>query len=68
MKSLVNKFNAVNKAYVDRIKNKTATGTIPKTVMTDRTLYTFPTAKAFASGNYLLLLSLSMTTFRAPQH
>ena len=43
-------FNVVNKAYADRIKYKIATGNIPNTVMTDHTLFTFPAAKAFASG------------------
>ena len=36
--SPVTKFDAVNKAYVVRIKYKTATGNIPNTVMTDHTL------------------------------
>ena len=44
-----NKFDAVIKAYVDRIKYKTATGNIPNTVMTDHKFFTFPAAKAFAS-------------------
>ena len=48
--SPVNKFDAVNKAYADRIKYKTATCNIPNTVMTDHTLFTFPATKAFASG------------------
>ena len=48
--SPVNKFNAVDKAYADRIKYKTATGNISNIVMTDRTLFTFPAAKAFSSG------------------
>ena len=47
--STVNNIDAVNKAYVDRIKYKTATRNIPNTVMTDHTLFTFPDAKAFAS-------------------
>ena len=46
----VNKFDAVNKAYADRIKYKTATDNIHNTVMTDHILFTFPAAKAFASG------------------
>ena len=46
----VNKFDAVNKAYADRMKYKTATGNISNTVMTDYTLFTFPAAKTFASG------------------
>ena len=49
--SPVNKLDAVNKAYADRIKYKRVTGNIPNTVMTDHTLFTFPAAKAFASGN-----------------
>ena len=48
--SWVNKFDAVNKDYADHIKYKTATGIIPNTVMTDHTLFTFSSAKAFASG------------------
>ena len=54
VKSLVNKFDAVNKAYVDRIKYKTATGIIPNTIMTDHTLFTFPAAKAVASGKIII--------------
>ena len=48
--SPVHKFDAVNKAYADHIKYKTATGNIPNTVMTDHTLFTYPAAKAFTSG------------------
>ena len=48
--SPVNKLDAVNKAYADRIKYKTAPGNIPNTVMTDHILFTFPAAKGFASG------------------
>ena len=50
VKNPANRLDAVNKAYADRIKYKTATGNIPNTVMTDHTLFTFPAAKAFASG------------------
>ena len=39
MMSPVHKFDAVNKAYADRIKYKTATGNIPNTVTTDHTLF-----------------------------
>ena len=49
MLSPFNKLDAVNKAYADRIKYKTATGNMPNTVMTAHTLFTFPAAKAFAS-------------------
>ena len=42
--SSVNKLDAVNKAYVDRIKYKSSTDNIPNTVMTDHTLITFPAA------------------------
>ena len=41
VKSPVNRFDAVNKAYVDRVKYKTATGIIPNTVITDHTLHIF---------------------------
>ena len=54
VKNPVNKFDAVNKAYADRIKYKTATGNIPKTVMTDHTLFTFPAEKSFASGTIII--------------
>ena len=53
-KSPVNEFDAINKACVDRIKYKTATGIILNTVMTDHTLFTFPAAKAFASGKIII--------------
>ena len=53
VKSPVNKFDAVNKAYVDHIKYKT-TGIIPNTVMSDHTLFTFPAAKALASGKIII--------------
>ena len=52
--SPVNKFEAVNKAYVDRIKYKTTTGIIPNIAMTDRILFTFPAAKAFVIGKILI--------------
>ena len=48
VKNPVNKFDAVNKSYADRIKYKTATGNISNTVMTDHTLFTFPAVKAIA--------------------
>ena len=51
MKSPVNKFDAVNNAYANRIKYKPAIGNIPNTVITDHTLCTFPTAKAFCQWN-----------------
>ena len=43
----VNKLDAVNKAYADRINYKTATGNIPNTVRTDYILFAFSAAKAF---------------------
>ena len=46
----VHKFDAVNKAYADRIQYKLATGNIPNTVTTDHTVFTFPAAKAFFIG------------------
>ena len=50
VKNPTDRLDVVNKAYDDRIKYKTATVNIPNTVMTDHTLFTFPPAKAFASG------------------
>ena len=46
----IDRLDAVNKAYVDRIKYKKAFGNMPNTVLTDHILFTFPTGKAFASG------------------
>ena len=54
VKSPDNKFDAVNKAYVDRNKYKTTTDIIPNIVMTDHILYTFPAAKAFARGKIII--------------
>ena len=54
VKSLVNKLDAVHKAYVCRIKYKTATGNTPNTVVTDHTLFTFRAAKSFASGKIII--------------
>ena len=51
VKNPADRLDAVNKAYADRIKYKTATSNIPNTVMTDHTLFIFPAAKAFASGH-----------------
>ena len=50
----VNKFDAVNKAYADRLKYNTAIDNIPNTVMTDHTLFKFPMAKAFPSGKIII--------------
>ena len=50
MKNPVDRLDAVNKAYADRIKYKIVTGNIPNTVITDYALFTFSAAKAFASG------------------
>ena len=55
VKSSVNKLDAVNKAYADRIKYKTAIGNIPNTVITDHTLFTFPAAQAFAGGKIIYI-------------
>ena len=46
--------DAVNKAYVDRIKYKTTTGIILNIAMTDHTLFRFPATKALASGKIIL--------------
>ena len=50
VKNSADRLDTVNKAYADSIKYKIATGNIPNTVMTDHALFTFPTAKAYASG------------------
>ena len=50
VKNPADRIDAANKAYADRIKYKTVIGNIPNTVLTDHTLFTFPAAKAFASG------------------
>ena len=52
--SPVNKFDAVNKAYTDRIKYKSATGIIPNTVRTDHTLFTFSATKDIISGKIII--------------
>ena len=44
------RLDAVNKAYADRIKYKTASGNIPNTILRDHILFTFPTMKSFTSG------------------
>ena len=54
VKNPVNKLDSVNKAYADRIKYKSAIGVIRNTVMTDHILFTFPAAKAFASGKIII--------------
>ena len=50
VKNPIDRLDAVNKAYADRIKYKTASGNIPNKVFTDHILFTFPTGKAFVSG------------------
>ena len=54
MKNPVDRLDAVNKAYADRINYKTVTGNIPNTVMTDHIHFTFPAAKAFSSGRIII--------------
>ena len=54
VKSPVNKLDAVNNAYVDRIKYKSATGTIPSTGRTDHTLFTFPATKDIISEKIII--------------
>ena len=50
VKSAVDENDTVNESYVDRIKYKTTTGVISNIAMIDHILFTFPVAKAFASG------------------
>ena len=54
VRSPVNKFDAVDNAYIDRIKYKSATGTIPNTGRTDHTLFTFPATKDIISGKIII--------------
>ena len=49
VKNPIDRLDAVNNAYANRIKYKTASGNIPNTVLTDHILFTFLTGKAFAS-------------------
>ena len=55
VKNPANGLDTVNKVYADRIKYKKVTGNITNTVMTDHILFTFPAAKAFASGKIKIL-------------
>ena len=50
VKNPIDRLDAVNKAYADRIKYKTASGNISTTALTDHILFTFRTGKAYASG------------------
>ena len=61
VKSPVNKLDAVNKAYIDRIEYKSATGTIPNSVRTDHTLFTFPATKDITSGKIIILWDVGWT-------
>ena len=56
VKSPANKFDAVNKAYVDGIKYKTTAGIIRNIAMTDNILFTFPAANIFASGMIIIYM------------
>ena len=47
VKNPIDILDTVNKAYADRIKYITASGNIPKIVLADHILFTFPTGKAF---------------------
>ena len=47
VKNAIDRFDAVNKAYADRIKYKTASGNNHNTVLRDHMLFTFPSRKAF---------------------
>ena len=54
VKNPVERFDAVNKAYVDRVQYKSFTGIIPNTVLTDHTLVTFPDAICFLSKKTII--------------
>ena len=64
VKNPVNKLDAVNKAYADRIKYKTTTGIIHNIVMTDHTLFTFSAAKTFSSGKIICEMWVERLTGR----
>ena len=50
VKNPIDRLDAVNKAYADRIKYKTASGDIHNTVLRDHILFTISIGKAFSSG------------------
>ena len=54
VKNPVERFDAVNKAYVDSVKYKSFTGIIPNTVLTDHILIPFPDAKGFLSNKTII--------------
>ena len=54
VKNPVERFDAVNKSYVDRVKYKSFTGIIPNTVLTYHTLVSFPDAKGFLSKKTII--------------
>ena len=54
VKSPVNKCATVNKAYIDFIKYKSATATIPHTVRKDHTLFTFSATKDIISEKIII--------------
>ena len=54
VKNPIDRLDAVNKAYVDRVKYKSFTGIIPNTDFTDHTLVTFADAKGFLSKRTII--------------
>ena len=50
VKNSIDRLDAGDKAYADRIKYKTASGNIPNTVLTYHILFAFLTGKAFEGG------------------
>ena len=54
VKNPVERFDAVNKAFVDRVKYKSFRGIIPDTLLTDHTLVSFPDAKGFLSKKTII--------------
>ena len=49
VKNPVDRLDAVNTAYADRIKYKTVTGNSPNTAMTDHILFAFPAVRVTVS-------------------
>ena len=54
VKNPVERFDASNKANVDRVKYKSFTGVIPNTVLTDHTLVSIPYAKGFLNKKTII--------------
>ena len=54
VKNPIDRLDAVNKAYVERVKYISFNSIIPNAVLTDHTLVTFPDAKGFISRKTII--------------